>query len=49
MAPMAQRQMTPGTIPSEFNADGMDRTPRPIWVFIMRATVPKKPTYGIAY
>ena len=38
------KQITPGTMPRAFKADGMARIPRPIWVFIMRATVPKKPT-----
>lgn len=44
ITPTAHRQITPGTIPRESNAVGMERTPRPSWVFIMRITVPKNPT-----
>ena len=38
------RQIIPGTMPSELNAPGTDSSPRPICVFIIRITVPTKPT-----
>jgi hypothetical protein len=43
-AAMTQRMMTPGTKPSVSNATGIERTPSPIWVFIIRAAVPSHPT-----
>ena len=38
------RQISPGISPNASKADGIDRTPRPICVFIMRATVPSQPS-----
>lgn len=40
------RIMTPGTNPSVSKATGIERTPSPICVFIIRAAVPSHPTYG---
>lgn len=45
MPAMTNRQMMPGIRPNVSNAEGIDRTPRPIMVFIRRATVPIQPTY----
>ena len=44
-AAMTHRQMTPGIIPNESNVVGIARTPRPIWVFIIRTIVPVQPTF----
>jgi hypothetical protein len=43
---MTQRTITPGITPKELKATGIERTPRPIWVFIIRTEVPNHPTYG---
>lgn len=37
-------QIKPGIRPNVSNADGIERTPKPIFVFIIRATVPSQPT-----
>lgn len=42
---MRQRTITPGITPRELKATGIERTPSPIWVFIMRTEVPNHPTY----
>ena len=42
---MAQRMTTPGIIPRDPKTIGIDRTPRPICVFIMRPALPTQPTY----
>jgi len=44
MPAMVQSRMTPGTMPSVSNTDGNDKTPRPIWVFIIKPAVPSQPT-----
>lgn len=44
MPAMASRQMRPGMSPRVSNVAGIDKTPRPICVFIMSATVPTHPT-----
>jgi hypothetical protein len=36
------RMMIPGIIPRVSNTNGIDRTPRPIWVFIMRIAAPNQ-------
>ena len=41
----AQRQITPGIIPKASKAPGTDRIPSQIWVFIMRITAPKNPSW----
>lgn len=37
----SQRHRTHDTMPEVLKADGMERTPSPIWVFIMRAIIPR--------
>src|SRR6478735_6381605 len=45
MPPMAMRQKTPGISPRAWNVLGIARTPRPTWVFVMRAMVPILESY----
>ncbi len=44
MTDMMHKQTTPGTIPSVSKTAGMERTPRPTWVFIIKAVVLIHPT-----
>lgn len=44
MTEMAIRMITPGTMPKESKASGIDKTPKPISVFIMRTDAANLPT-----
>ena len=45
MMAIANRMMIPGIMPRVSKTNGIDRTPRPIWVFIMRIAAPIQPAY----
>lgn len=47
MVATMRRQIIPGMRPRTLNAEGKDRTPRPIWVFIMSPAVPTQPTWNL--
>jgi hypothetical protein len=46
---MTIKHITPGTTPRASKATGIDKTPRPIWVFIIKTAVPFHPTYSPEY